>query len=52
MLPQEPMQMPQEQLLVLGDSIPVIKVTKIFYFTSRDFLSRSARRRRLIARHP
>ena len=40
MLPQELMQMPKEQLLVLRGGIPVIKASKIFYFKARDFRSR------------
>ncbi|MDE0877291.1 MAG: type IV secretory system conjugative DNA transfer family protein [Sphingomonas bacterium] len=40
MLPQELMQMPKGQLLVLRGGIPVIKATKIFYFKARDFRSR------------
>ena len=40
MLPQELMQMPKEQLLVLRGGISVIKATKIFYFKAHDFRSR------------
>lgn len=40
MLPQELMQMPKGQLLILRGGIPVIKASKILYFKSRDFLSR------------
>ena len=40
MLPQELMQMPKGQLLVLRGGIPVIKASKIFYFKARDFRSR------------